>query len=503
MQNLRKPLVRFCRGNLSQQRLSQISKILLVLMLLPLVIVAMYNYPADDDFVFTLPAATAWVQTHSVASVWQAMVDFTHQKYMDWQGDFVSTFCFQLNPLVFNLDLYFISNWFLLALLCLSAGYLLRGVTKFYLHAEPSVFWIAYTAMMILLLQFMPDIGYSVYWFNGGQYTVAVCVFMLLLGLLLRCSQPQSKARSLFRGGMLAMSGFFVGGCFFGPALGAFVLLALVTAVSLLQKSRIRWHSLTALLFFALSFTISILAPGNTLRQGVTGETTSILGTLATTVTDSCDLIGQWITPQLLAALLLIVPVFWLPLKQSRHTFRHPLGVTVMLYGLFAASLTPGIYTGFGYTTERYLNAVYFYFILAALGTVLYAEGALIRRLELRDNHSVLQAAKTLGTRFSTIYLAICLALFVFGGCAQTLMNRPSINAAKVLVTGEAAQWHSEMKARQEYLRVTDSDTVTVDPLSLDIPIFKYDRLPFQGQYGRVRYMKWYFELFYNAQQNK
>ncbi len=503
MQNLRKPLVRFCRGNLSQQRLSQISKILLVLMLLPLVIVAMYNYPADDDFVFTLPAATAWVQTHSVASVWQAMVDFTHQKYMDWQGDFVSTFCFQLNPLVFNLNLYFISNWFLLALMCLSAGYLLRGVTKFYLHAEPSVFWIAYTALMILLLQFMPDIGYSVYWFNGGQYTVAVCVFMLLLGLLLRCSQPQSKARSLFRGGMLAMSGFFVGGCFFGPALGAFVLLALVTAVSLLQKSRIRWHSLTALLFFALSFTISILAPGNTLRQGVTGETTSILGTLATTVTDSCDLIGQWISPQLLAALLLIVPVFWLPLKQSRHAFRHPLGVTVMLYGLFAASLTPGIYTGFGYTTERYLNAVYFYFILAALGTVLYAEGALIRRLELRDNHSVLQAAKTLGARFSTIYLAICLALFVFGGCAQTLMNRPSINAAKVLVTGEAAQWHSEMKERQEYLRVTDSDTVTVDPLSLDIPIFKYDRLPFQGQYGRVRYMKWYFELFYNAQQNK
>ena len=51
---------------------------------------------------------------------------------------------------------------------------------------------------------------------------------------------------------------------------------------------------------------------------------------------------------------MLIVPVLWLPLKRSSYAFRHPFWVFVMFYGLFSAALVPGLFTGFGYTTERY-----------------------------------------------------------------------------------------------------------------------------------------------------
>ena len=47
---------------------------------------------------------------------------------------------------------------------------------------------------------------------------------------------------------------------------------------------------------------------------------------------------------------------------------------------------------------------------------------------------------------------------------------------------------------------MTDSDEVDVPVLSGQPYVFKYDRLPLQGIYGTVRYMKMYFELFYNAQ---
>ena len=56
------------------------------------------------------------------------------------------------------------------------------------------------------------------------------------------------------------------------------------------------------------------------------------------------------------------------------------------------------------------------------------------------------------------------------------------------------------MEERQEYIRVTDSDAAEVSALSGQPYVFKYDRLPLQGIYGTVRYMKMYFELFYNAQ---
>ena len=75
-------------------------------------------------------------------------------------------------------------------------------------------------------------------------------------------------------------------------------------------------------------------------------------------------------------------------------------------------------------------------------------------------------------------------------------MNIPSINATKVLVSGEASTFLREMQERQEYILITDSDSVAVKPLSVIIPTFKKDSLPFQGIYGRIRYMKQYFELF-------
>ena len=45
-------------------------------------------------------------------------------------------------------------------------------------------------------------------------------------------------------------------------------------------------------------------------------------------------------------------------------------------------------------------------------------------------------------------------------------------------------------------MRVTDSDLVDVEVLSSQPYVFKRDRLPLQGIYGTVRYMRMYFELF-------
>ena len=85
---------------------------------------------------------------------------------MTWQGNFVSTFLFSVNPMIFNIKLYFLSNWYILGLLCLSVGYLLKGVINVYLSTSRHTFTIAYTAVMILVLQFMPHPGDGIYWYN-------------------------------------------------------------------------------------------------------------------------------------------------------------------------------------------------------------------------------------------------------------------------------------------------------------------------------------------------
>ena len=485
-----------------RRKLSIAMLILFFLSLIPLIVIAVYNYPADDDFQYVLPLSTAWLQTGSLWQVLKALVARTWETYQTWQGDFVSTALFGVTPMVFGIQWYFIDNWMMLALVCLSVGYLVKTAVCHCIGADKHTFWIVYSAAMVLVLQFMPSISYSIYWHNGGQYTTAACMLLLAVGVLLRCSLKPTVWRVVCAG----LLGFCLGGSFFGPALGALVLAALWCLTAFIGKGKSRTASAVMLGLLMCSFLLSVLAPGNALRQERTGESVGAVMTVITAVLDSFDLTGKWLTPQLLAMLMLIVPVLWKPLKESRYAFRAPLWIFVMLYGLFSASLAPGVYTGYGWNTARYENAIYFYFLVMALGTAIYCEGAFIRWLERHEQQKpyasqLLAAAKELGVRFSAVYLALVIALTVFGGFAYTIMNTSSVSALKSLATGEAKQFRAEMAEREEYIRVTDSDVVDVKPLSVQPYVFKNDRLPWQGIYGRVRYMKWYFELFYEAKQ--
>ena len=65
------------RAGLTRKQLAMLCGALAAASLVPLVLIALYNYPADDDFAFTLPAATAWLQTHSLWAALQAVVQKT------------------------------------------------------------------------------------------------------------------------------------------------------------------------------------------------------------------------------------------------------------------------------------------------------------------------------------------------------------------------------------------------------------------------------------------
>lgn len=152
-----------CSKSVSRRTLARLLAAVFFLSLIPLMLIALYNYPADDDFNFVLPVADAWVRTGSLAEVVKAIWNKDAYTYATWQGDFVSTALFSITPIIFDIRLYFLSNWFTLALLCLSAGYLIKGVVRIHLKADRATFWIVYVATMVLVLQFMPAIGWSVY----------------------------------------------------------------------------------------------------------------------------------------------------------------------------------------------------------------------------------------------------------------------------------------------------------------------------------------------------
>ena len=418
--------------SLSRRTLARVMAGVFFLSLVPLVIIALYNYPADDDFGYALPGATAWLETGSLLQVAQAIVNKVMDTYYNWQGAFASSLHMALTPMIFDQNLYFLSNWAMLAMLCLSIGYLLKGVLRTLPGADRSVLWIVYPTICLLTIQFMPSISDGIYWHTGGVYTSTGIMTLLMLGLIFRSRQPQSKARSLWRGACLAVLGVLVGGGNYGAMLGAFVFILLLTVHAFICRDQSRFHCLVGLFALSAAMMVSVLAPGNSQRFAMGEEKLSIFTALVTSVLDSFDLFGELLTPQLLAALLIIIPVMWTPLKESSYRFRHPLMVFVLLYGLFSAAIVPGVYTQSDYLAGRYFNILYLYFLVLAIGSALYAEGWLIRRLERsqdkRAGH-ILCATNTMGTRFSVIYLSLCIALTAFGGFAFTIMNTSSVSA--------------------------------------------------------------------------
>lgn len=497
----------FSQHSVTRKQLNRICMILFVVMMVPLVIISLYNYPADDDFQVALPSATAWLQTGSPLAVFQTIYEQNRQTYLNWQGNFVSGVLCNLSPMIFDMNLYFLSNWTSMALVCLSIAYLLKTLLYWVLNAKKGSFWLIYTPVMILVIQFMPCMGEGFFWHTGSTYLMAFCNMILAVGLLLRTNKPQSTAQKVWRGALLGVSGFMLGASFYGPLLGAFVLLALMCASSFLNKRPSRpWAAIT-MAFFLLALVINLQAPGIALRQERIGTPNSPAFSVITSILDSFDLIGAWITPQLFAMVMILFPALWVPLRDSQQSFKHPFWFFITLFGMFAATLVPGVYTGSSYGMGRYFNVVYLNFLVLALGTLAYAEGWFIRYLQRRKESEACQQALALapklGTRFTALYLSICIVFLTLGGFAFTIMNTSSVNALKALVTGEAAQFHQAMKAREEYISVTDSDEVAVRPLDSQPYVFKPDKLPFQGIYGQVRYMKWYFELFYNAAQSQ
>lgn len=488
---------------ISKKTLNRACFVLFILMLIPLVWIAFYNYPADDDFQNVLGAATAWVQQGSLVEALKAVWAQVMAGYMSWHGVFASGVYTGLTPMIFNMDLYFLSNWCALAMLCLSWGYLIKTLLHWVLDADKNLFWIVYTPVMILVLQFLPSIGDGIYWHTGSGYLFAFDNMLFSIGMLLRANKPQTRARAIWRGCLLAISAVALGGSFYGPMLAALFILFLIVIISFVKKQRNRLHCGIFIGFFLVALIFNVMSPGIALRQQRVGDPLNPVVAVATAILDSFDLAGQWLSPQLFAMLLLIVPVLWKPLQNSSLSFRHPFALFVMLYGMFSATLVPGIYTNFSYGMGRYFNVIYLNFLLMALGSVCYAEGWLIRFLERHKesgaHQKLLDVSRNLGERFVLLYLALSIAFLMMGGFGNTIMNTSSVSAAKSLITGEAAKFKSDMKAREEYIRVTDSDVVAVQPLNSQPYVFKPDKLPFQGIYGRVRYMKWYFELFYNA----
>lgn len=238
------------------------------------------------------------------------------------------------------------------------------------------------------------------------------------------------------------------------------------------------------------------------------GNTVSVVQTVLETFKASIKEARGFLSLPVLILFLLIAICLWNPIRNSKITFKHPVFLFAGLYTMYAGCIAPGIYTGFGYHKEWYMNAIYFIFLLFLFGSLLILECSFIRKLEKSAAESdavhnmkteavvILQAFDCFGKRYGIRFLCILICLLVVGMSADVISNIPCVNAVKCLLDGSAKEFHASMKNREAYvLSVENFEDMQLSYYQNAPAIFKHDSLPFNGIYGVIRYYKWYLQM--------
>lgn len=496
MKVLLKRLKDLGKHRLSRRALPVACGVWCALMLLPLILISFDAHPTHDDFVHSLTVTEAWLRTGSLWAALGAAWDRALFMYHNWQGTFVAMFFSALQPMVFSPRLFFLTPLLTLGGLCLSAAYFSKNLIRRTLGAGAPASAVFFTVLMTLLLQFLPSAREVIYWHSGTPYALSVMMILVILGLLLKLHRQAFSLSYALRGGLLFACGVVLGGCPYPLALGGALGLCFVAAWALWTRSAARWGSLCALAGTGLALALVVAAPGNLLRQEVVGAPVSAARAVVQSVAECAEMTGQWFSPQLVAAAVLLLPLLAPALRACGFSFGHPFLFMTLSFGVLAASFVPPIYaTGLeGYRVERVLSSLYMLYALLALLNLLYLGGYLLRRLERPS-----ACLETLGRKGPSLaVLSLCGMLLLWGLFANAIMTAPSIAAAKSLLTGEAARYHQEMSLREERLAASETKAEAVSaivPLSAEPVALPVDKLPFQREGGMPGLMRRYFRL--------
>ena len=462
----------------------------LVGMLAPLLGMCFYAHPAYDDFPHVFAASEAWAQTGDLFEALKAAWSHTLDMYQTWQGTWVAMLISSFQPMVFSSSLFWLTPFILLAVLCLSAAYFVKALTVKLLGASRDTCLALYTALMTYLTQFMPSVREVVYWQSGTPYTWSLIFILLMLGLLLKLNAPQGKALTAWRWMALLACSLCLGGCPYPLALGSAVGMALVALWCIIKRSKARVGSVIAFVGVLASLIVVVLAPGNGARQARVGETASAPLAVLTSLMECAAQTGQWISPQLLAFVLIVALLLWKPLQQNGYDFPHPLFFSVLSFGVLAACFVPPIFaTGEkSYLVGRVLSSLYMMFVLLVLLNTVYWVGHLGKKHVTASPPSPAPAWVA----------ALCLVLFVWGLFSVSITQTPSLSTAKDILLGNAATYDAEMTAREEQLANAETQEqlkASVHELSVAPPMLPVDMLFYQTNTSLPSTMHRYYRM--------
>lgn len=478
--------------------------------LLPLLQIARYNVPSADDYSSAYQMHLAVENgTSLLGAAWAHMTT----DYQNLQGTFTAGFFGAFCPLAFHTMAYFIVPFIMIGGMTISLFYFMRQVLIRFVKARTTSVVCVTCFLTTAAIQYLPSPVEGFYWWSGALiYTGLFSLGLLALGSTVHCIAVSSKYSPAWFA-VTAVLLFLTGGGNYPTALGASILTVyLLIYVALTQRKKLPGFILLTVASVSGLLT-NVLAPSNLMRMQREFEGNPYEGSIIQTINLSFRLgfqfLRQWTTFPVIVLLLCSVPFMYRSLRGSKFKFRFPPIVFVLSLCAYCALFAPTAYNYGWIGPQRYMNVVFFGYLLFLFGNVYYVVGwtrrSLIQCLEKGGaDIQALSANLESKWRFCVVGLIVYLTSFCIMATMDNFYVDDNIsykdhyssaqNAMVSLKDFSAQNYYATYRSRLQLLQDPNMKDVVLEPYSTKPPVLYFDDITTDSADWRNQLIAQYYD---------
>ena len=425
--------------------------LLSAVILIPLVVLGQYDVPFADDYSYGVQTHLAFIETHSVFRTLLAAMRQAKETYTSWQGTFSAVFLMALQPAVFAFEYYSLTPWIMLAALFTGICCLSVGVFHYLFGADRRVAFLSGVIIFHAGMQLLPSPVQGLYWYNGAiYYSFFLGLTMIGFYFLIRLIKTGRLSTSI----LLCAIYLFLGGGNYVTAMMCFVVNTSVLLILVLERKTAYKKVIVPLAVLTVSFLISIISPGNNVRQAQLQYRPDFFFAFKEAFIQTITFSIKW-TSLPVIGMSVFLALTWSCLKPENHRpFRFPGIVSIWSICLLASMFFPPLYAMGNIGEQRLVNILFLSYLLL-LSFNLFYWLQWFRKKYIKD-----YAVPRLRTQIiGAVIFAFCVVVYIVTGHGVT-----TVSAIGELRSGEARVYYEAARERQNQLEDPDIKEVRLQP---------------------------------------
>lgn len=415
-----------------------------LLVIIPIIIISKYNVASADDYSYSINTAHAWNETNNIFEVLKESGKEIADRYYSWQGTFSAILLFSLQPSIWGVQWYSISTIILLIAIIFSNVFLVKAIAKNIFNYSKNILIIIIALVpTIVAIEYVPYSRESLFWWNGASYYTLFYSFMLVfVGVVIKLTKSKSRKNNIIYTILAVLLSIIIGGGNYPVALVSIIITFLGTIYLFIVKNNKKWNLLTITMVGIVSLIISLVAPGNTIRQEALDNSLGPIGSIIRALYEGIYYILEWTNISVVLIFVFLVPFIYRIIKNTRFKFRYPLIFTLLTFGIFSSQFVPPLCAMNGTGPGRLIDIIYYSFYWLIGLNVMYYIGWIKKRF---GDIKIIEYFSSNILIYSFIILVLFTASLYVTKEYRELTSFISYSSLK---SGEAQEYYKQMMER-------------------------------------------------------